>query len=189
MSCLPLDKASGFFFLYEKHPQSLLYNIAASMWGLLMFYLVKCLRFLPPSLANYFWSEWQYFNACKYVKRWCEPGSKTTQCFKRSHKSTMIHWQTWDFQHSDSDQSTTLFLFFYFSLVLMAVSLKPWREGGALPFYWSTLFPRYFITHPPPWNTRQNPFDSTVQNQKLFMAIHLSYMLGTTRHVLVIILC
>lgn len=30
------------FFEYEKHPQSLLYNIAASMWGLLMFYLVKC---------------------------------------------------------------------------------------------------------------------------------------------------
>lgn len=165
----------------KKHPQSLLYNIAASMWGLLMFNLGKCSLFLAPSLANCFWSGWLEKPA-SIVKRWCKPGSNTTQCLKRSHKSTMIHWQTWDFQHSD--QSTVLF--FHFSLVLMAVSLKPWREG--LHLFIGPHLCNLSLTHLPESSVK-NPFDSTVQNHKPFTAIHRPYMLGTTRHVLVTILC
>lgn len=66
--------------------------------------------------------------------------------FKRSHKSTMIHWQTWDFQHSD--QSNTL---------LCSSCCRGSQSGTvkvcALPNYWSAF----------PWNVRQNVFDSAVQ--------------------------
>lgn len=36
----------------------------------------------------------------------------------------MIHWQTWDFQHSDSDQSTTLFSCSCISLLFSWQSVK-----------------------------------------------------------------
>lgn len=59
--------------------------------------------------------------------------------FKRSHKSTMIHWQTWDFQHSDSDQAQ----FFSSALACSHGSQSKTLKGGALPSYWSMFTPCY----------------------------------------------
>lgn len=60
----------------------------------------------------------------KMVRAWVQHHT----VFKRSHKSTMIHWQTWDFHHSDSDHITIIFFCSCISLILMAVTLKHWRE-------------------------------------------------------------
>lgn len=60
----------------------------------------------------------------KMVRAWVQHHT----VFKRSHKSTMIHWQTWDFHHSDSDYNSIIFFGSCISLILMAVTLKHWRE-------------------------------------------------------------
>lgn len=60
----------------------------------------------------------------KMVRAWVQHHT----VFKRSHKSTMIHWQTWDFHHSDSDHNAIIFFCSCISLIFMAVNLKHWRE-------------------------------------------------------------
>lgn len=79
-----------------------------------------------------------------------------------------------------SSSTSTLLL-----LVLMAVSLKPWREGLNL---W--IGPRYTVLSSIrlPEISDQNPF-ILVKTTSPSWPIHLPYMLGTTRHILVIILC
>lgn len=96
--------------------------------------------FLPPSLANKFWSGWQYLKACKYVKRWCEPGSNTTQCLRGPTKA---QWYT-DKHGTFSTQtkaifSSTTLLFHSCSHGSQSKNLKV----GALPIYWSTFILSY----------------------------------------------
>lgn len=114
----------------------------------------------------------------KMVRAWVQNHT----VFKRSHKSTMIHWQTWDFQHSD--QSTIVFphssVLLSFALLLLTVSQKPWK-GGAPHLYWSMCV---CIIYDPSaslkYQTRSISFYSP--NHKPFVAIHLLYMRGTARH-------
>lgn len=149
MFCL-LDKASLFFsrffllvfFFYEKHPQSLLYNIAASMWGLLMFYL-KCFYLHLVMLG----SGWRFLKAFRVRERMVRAWVLSHTVFKRSHKSTMIHWQTWDFQHSDHSNTSPL------ASSCSCGSQSGTLKIGTLPNYWSTS----------PWNIRHNVCNSAVQ--------------------------
>lgn len=102
--------------------------------------------------------------------------------FKRSHKSTMIHWQTWDFQHSDSDQAQ----FFSSALACSHGSQSKTLKGGALPSYWSMFTPCYL-----------SPVHLPVISDKIHLILRTEpqalhgdpAFLGTTRHVLVIIRC
>lgn len=71
-------------------------NIAALTWGLLI------ISHSSTSVSR-FRQVISVSEACRFAKRWC----KTTQCSKRSHRSTMIHWQTWDFQHSQFRPKST----------------------------------------------------------------------------------
>lgn len=114
------------------------------MWGLLMFYLIKCLCFYPHVWIITFEAGDSKVGSLQVCEKMVRARVQHHTVFKRSHKSTMIHWQTWDFQHSDSDQSTILSLplLLRVSLVLMAVRLKPWREVLDI-FYWSTFILSY----------------------------------------------
>lgn len=94
---------------------------------------------LPPSLANYFWSGWRYFESLQVWEKMVRAWVQHHTVFKRSHKSTMIHWQTWDFQHSDQRN----ILFHYSSSSLFSFgshgSQSKTLKVGALPMYWSTF--------------------------------------------------
>lgn len=93
------------------------------MRGLLMYFLERLLALPTPFLANHIWSRWQCFESLQVCEKMVRIWVQHHTVFERSHKSTLIHWQTWDFQHSNSDQSTLLFPC---SHLLMAVRL--WRE-------------------------------------------------------------
>lgn len=123
-----------FFSVYEKHPQSLLYNIAASMWGLLMFYLIEC-YYLHLWLIIFEVGD-GILKACKYEKRWCEPGSNTTQCLRGPTKA---QWYT-DKHGTFSTQTNVMFS----SITLLVHSCSHGSQSktlkvGALPMYWSTF--------------------------------------------------
>lgn len=138
VSRLPLDKASNFFFKYEKHPQSLLYNIAASLWGLLMFFTPQVLAFLPPSnllLKQVIASE--SLQVCEnMVRAWVQHHTVFKEV-PQKHNDTLTNMGL-----SALWLRPKHYFFFLcscsFSLILMAVSRKLWREVLYL-FYWSTF--------------------------------------------------
>lgn len=131
------------------------------MWGLLMFHLNRV--FLPPSLARnlffrlffFFRSGWRYLKACTYVRRWCEPGSDTTQCLRGPTKAQWYTDRHGTFKHSDQKQcSPPATLSSFFALLLMAVSLKTLKVG-ALPVLLVHIYTELYITHPSPWNAKR----------------------------------
>lgn len=93
------------------------------------------------------------------MKRWCEPGSNTTQCLRGPTKA---QWYT-DKHGTFSTLTQTTALFSSSALVFLSWthgSQSKTLKGGCLSIYWSTVV---LITRPPPWNTRQIPFNSTIQ--------------------------
>lgn len=122
------------------------------MWGLLMFYLVKCSRFYLH-LGLIIFEAGDYLNACKYVKRWCEPGSNTTQCLRGPTKA---QWYT-DKHGTFSTPTQTKAPFSSSAHLFLSCchgSQSKTLKGGALSIYWSTFYAELFITHPPPWNIK-----------------------------------
>lgn len=135
VSCIPLDKASGFLW---KTPTKLIIQHSCVNVRPADVLSRQVFAFLPPSLADYFWSGWQYLKACKYMKRWCEPGSNTTQCLRGPTKA---QWYT-DKHGTFSTPTQTKALFFYSAVINLSCShgsQSKTLKGGALPIYWSTF--------------------------------------------------
>lgn len=121
--------------------------------------------FLPPSLArNSFFPLLFFFSKRVTVFKslhvhekmvWARVRHHTV--FKRSHKSTMIHWQTWDFSSTQTKSNVLLHALCFlplFALLFMAVSLKTLKVG-ALPVLLVHIYTELYITHPSPWNARR----------------------------------
>ena len=110
------------------------------MWGLLMFYLVKCSRFRPPSLANYFWSGWQLFESLhvceKMVRAWVQHHTVFKEV-PQKHNDTLTDMGLSALRLRPKHYSLLLLLF-HFSLVLNGSQSKT-LKGVALPIYWSTF--------------------------------------------------
>lgn len=143
VSHLPLDKASGFLW---KTPTKLIIQHSCVDVRPADVLSRQVFAFRPPSLANYFCSGWQYLKACKYVKRWCEPGSNTTQCLRGPTKA---QWYT-DKHGTFSTPTQTKALFSSSTLLFLSCShgsQSKTLKGGALLIYWST-FLYCVISHP-----------------------------------------
>lgn len=165
------------------------------MWGLLMLHLNRV--FLSSSLARnlffplfcffIFRSGWRYLKACMYMRRWCEPGSDTTQCLRGPTKAQWYTDRHGTFKHSDQKQcSPPATLSSFFALLLMAVSLKTLKVV-ALPVLLVHIYTELYITHPSPWNAkcRSIRFPHGPQGKKKptssFAATEPQCTLGTTR--------
>lgn len=105
------------------------------MWGLLMFYLVKCSHFYldPASYYNFFFF---FFEADVRIRKpastWKDgarlgPTPHSVQEVPQKHNDTLTDMGLSALWLRPKHCSPLLLI--HFSLVLMAVSLKPWREG------------------------------------------------------------
>lgn len=99
------------------------------MWGLLMLNLGECSLYYLHLWLVVFEAGDSTLKACRYVKRWCEPGSNTTQCLRGPTKAQWCTDKHGTFSTLTQTKQYSLLQLFHFFLVLMAVSLKPWREG------------------------------------------------------------
>lgn len=145
--CLPLGKASGVFFIWKTLTKLIIQHSCVNVRPA---DVLSCQVFviLPPSLANYFWSGWQYSKACKYVKRWCEPGSNTTQCLRGPTKA---QWYT-DKHGTFSTPTQTKAQFSSSALLFLSCShgsQSKTLKGEALHIYWSMFMSYLSSIHLP----------------------------------------
>lgn len=138
VSCLLLDKASSFFsFFLWKTPTKLIIQHSCIDVRLADVLSGQEFTFLPRSGQLFFWSGCSFSKACKYVKRWCEAGSNTTQC---SRGPTKAQWYT-DKHGTFSTLTQTKALLSPAHPFLSSShgSQSKTLKGGALHNYWSML--------------------------------------------------